>query len=483
LEAAVHRIVKAHLESFVKSFGLDAEDEASQFEKFTTHVMISSRFPSAYELDDVSTGPSEDGIDGVAVVIDEEVCVSVEDADNSFSTGRRNHDVDVIFIQAKRSENFDLGDFLKFKEAVLRFTSQTPYECKDEVLQNARQIFDKVVQQVPKIRNGKPSLTTRFVTTGVYRSPDALETAVKDFKAQLDELGLFAEADIAFIDRNKLTELWVGTYSGTSASLELFSSAPLPTITGIDEAYLAVVKASDFVERVLLSADGNLRTQVFEENVRSFLGLDNPVNQSISSTLRSGPAASRFPVLNNGITIVSPDVKLQGNTLHLTNFQIVNGCQTSNVLFEERDQLADIMVNIKVVETQNEDVFSELVRATNSQTKVEGTQFPSLRPINKRVEQYFNTYENEEGRLYFERRDRQYVGQEIPATRIFSLHNAAKCVAAMYCGRPELASRYPRTMYAELVVKIRRTSPRRSAVFSGFPAHSQGSICRIRSTS
>ena len=54
----------------------------------------------------------------------------------------------------------------------------------------------------------------------------------------------------------------------------------------IDEAYLAVVKASDFVENVLLSADGNLRTQVFEENVRSFLGLDNPVNQSISLTAR-----------------------------------------------------------------------------------------------------------------------------------------------------------------------------------------------------
>jgi hypothetical protein len=186
LEAAVHRIVKAHLESFVKSFGLDAEDEASQFEKFTTRAVISSRFPSPYELEDVSTGPSKDGIDGVAVVIDEEVCVSVEDAENSFSTGRRNHDVDVIFVQAKRSENFDLGDFLKFKEAVLRFTSQTPYECKDEVLQNARQIFDKVVQEVPKIRNGKPSLTARFVATGVYREPDALEAALRDSKAQID---------------------------------------------------------------------------------------------------------------------------------------------------------------------------------------------------------------------------------------------------------------------------------------------------------
>ncbi|MGA8402995.1 MAG: AIPR family protein, partial [Stellaceae bacterium] len=435
-DVAMHRIVKAHLDSFVKSWGLEAEDQVGQFEKFVTYAVISSRFSASYELDDVTTGDGDDGIDGIAIVIDEEVCVSLEDAEKVFSTSKRNHDVDVIFIQAKRSDSFDLGDFLKFKEAILRFVSQTPYSCADETQQNARQIFDVVLAEVPKIRNGKPSLTARYVTTGVYKQPDALETAAKDFKGQLVELGLFSDIDIEFIGRDQLTALWVGTYSGTNASLELFSNAPLPAIAGIDEAYLAVVRAHDFVNNLLMSPDGNLRTQVFEENVRSFLGLDNPVNQSISETLRSGTSASRFPVLNNGITIVSPDVKLQGNTLHLTNYQIVNGCQTSNVLFENRDQLNDVMVNIKVIETQNEDVFSELVRATNSQSQIVGAQFLSLRPINKRVEQYFNTYDDE-GRLYFERRDRQYVGQDIPAVRIFSLHNAMKCVTAMYCNRPD----------------------------------------------
>ncbi len=266
-------------------------------------------------------------------------------------------------------------------------------------------------------------------------------------------LGLFANLDIKFIDRNELTELWVSTYSGTNASLDLFSSAALPTIAGIDEAYLAVVRASDFVKNLLMTSDGNLRSQVFEENVRSFLGMENPVNKSISDTLNSGADASRFPVLNNGITIVSPDVRLQGNKLHLTNFQIVNGCQTSNVLFENLSVLSDVMVNIKVVETKNEDVFSELVRATNGQSKVEDNQFLSLRPLIKRVERYFNTYENE-GRLYLERRDRQYVGQDIPAIRIFSLHNAAKCVTAMYCNRPELSARYPKAMYTELTDTI-----------------------------
>jgi hypothetical protein len=444
----MHRIVKAHLDSFIKSFGLEAEDESKQFEKFSTHCIVASRFSSSFDLDDVVTGIGEDGIDGLAVVIDEAVCTSVEEAESTFNSQRRNHDVDIIFVQAKRSENFDLGDFLKFKESILRFATQTSYAVEDDVMVNGRYIFDVVLQQVPKIRNGKPSLTARFVTTGLYQKPHALETALADFTLQLNELGLFAETDVKFVDRDELTNLWVGTYSGINASLDLFSVAALPSISGIDEAYLAVVKASDFVNNLLVTSDGNLRTQVFEENVRSFLGSENPVNKSITDTVKSG-AASRFPVLNNGITIVSPDVKLQGNTLHLTNFQIVNGCQTSNVLYENREHLDSIMVNVKVVETQNEDVFSELVRATNSQSKVEDIQFLSLRPIVKRVEQFFNTYEGSEGRLFFERRDRQYVGLDIPATRVYSVHEAAKCVTAMFLERPDLAARYPKQMYEE----------------------------------
>ena len=455
----MHRIVKAHLDSFVKSFGLEADDESVQFEKFATYCVLSNRFSSSFDLDNVSTGEGDEGIDGVAVVIDESVTPSVDDSRSIFSTARRNHDVDVVFVQAKRSESFDLGDFLKFKEGILRFATQSPYVVTDEVLSEARAIFDVVLKEVPKVRHGKPSLTARFVTTGQYQAPQALETALRDFLAQLDELGLFNDVDVRFVDRDELTRLWVGTYSGINASLPAFSTAALPNIAGIDEAYLAVVRASDFVSNLLLTEDGNLRTQVFEENVRSFLGHENPVNQSIAATLES-TVASRFPVLNNGITIVSPDVKLQGTTLHLTNFQIVNGCQTSNVLFENREILGDVMVNVKVVKTQLEDVFSELVRATNSQTKVEDTQFLSLRPVIKRVEQYFNTYNGVESRLYLERRDRQYVGQDIPATRIFSLHNAAKCVTSMFCNRPEYASRYPKQMYEELTDVIFADSTR-----------------------
>lgn len=239
----MHRIVKTHLESFVASFSLEAEEEAKQFEKFATYSVISNRFSSTFDLDDVVTGDGDEGIDGIAVVIDETLTPSIEDAQAAFVSSRRNHDVEMVFIQAKRSEGFDLGDFLKFKEGVLRFASANPYGATDEVLIESRGVFDAVLEHVPKLRNGRPSLIARFVATGIYQKPDAMEVALTDFQRQVAALGIFHDIDIKFVDRDELTRLWVGTYSGVNASLPAFSTAALPNIAGIDEAYLAVVKA------------------------------------------------------------------------------------------------------------------------------------------------------------------------------------------------------------------------------------------------
>lgn len=451
----MHRILKAHLDNFAKNYGLENIDGPTKFEMFVNFATISSRASSQFEIEDVTTSNQDDGTDGIAVIIDEEIVSSDEDAKSIFNTDRKNHDVEVIFVQAKTSESFDLGDFLKFKESILRFINSDPYDIDDDVQKTTRDIFDVCINNVPKIKHGKPSFTARFVTTGTYQEPNAFETAKNDFLSQISELGYFENIDIKFIGRDELTSLWVNTYSGVSAKLEMYSNASLPKISGINEAYLAIVRADEFVKNILENKEGNLQIQIFEENVRSYLGTDNPVNKLISETIQNSDASTRFPVLNNGITIISQDVRVQGNTLHLENYQIVNGCQTSNVLFENRDSLSDsIMLNIKVIETTNEDIFSELVRATNSQSKIEETQFISLRPIVKRIESYFNTFEGQEGRLYFERREKQYIGRDIPAIRIFSVHLGAKCVTAMFLERPDLSFRYPKKMYSLFAEKL-----------------------------
>lgn len=132
----------------------------------------------------------------------------------------------------------------------------------------------------------------------------------------------------------------------------------------------------------------------------------------------------------------------------------MNGCQTSNVLYENRNELTDeIMLTIKVVEASNSDVVSDIVKATNSQTKVDPLQFLSLEPIIRKVEAYFESFaddSNEEIKLYFERRERQFINQEIPTNRIFDIKEASRAVASMFLERPDLAVRYPNQMIQDL---------------------------------
>ena len=446
----MHRIVANHLQSFVEEHALEADEQSVKFEKFVNYAVLSQKVSTGFDVENVTTGDDGDGTDGVAVIINEELALSDSDAQTSFAADRRNNDVEVVFVQAKTSESFDLGDFLKFKESVLRFFTQNPYLVNSEIQKDARKAFDVAVTNVRKIRHGKPSVSVFYVATGVYTQPAALEAAKNDMQNQLNELGLFESINVEFMGRDEIVGAWVATYSGIEASLPMIGNVSLPEICGVVESYLVVAKAKDYVANLLTSQDGTIRGQLFEENVRHFLGAENPVNSKIGETLQDPNTRSRFPVLNNEITLVSPDVQIQGSTLHIANFQIVNGCQTSHVLFENRSHLSDdLMVTLKIVETSDEEVFSELVKATNSQSKVEDSQFLSLSPVAKRVEAYFNTYEGQENRLYFERRAQQYVGKGIAAIRLVSLHNAAKCVCAMFLKRPDLAFKFPKRMYAE----------------------------------
>lgn len=73
--------------------------------------------------------------------------------------------------------------------------------------------------------------------------------------------------------------------------------------------------------------------QLYEKNVRHFLGGRGKVNKGMQATLNDEPA--QFGLYNNGITIVVKDFEpLSHSTYTLTEPYIVNGCQTTRTLWE-----------------------------------------------------------------------------------------------------------------------------------------------------
>lgn len=450
----MHKIVASHLKRFISDHSLEGLDESKQFERFGNFSIIHKFYPARFDVDAVTSEDDDCAIDGIAFIIDEELVTTLDEARSIFERPKKNITVDIIFTQSKRSEKFDRGDILKFGDGVLDFLKSTPNLPQGEFIQNSKDLFDQVLENAHKISHGQPSCHLFYVTTGIYSPEREIEATFKNIQQGISRYSYFKDVEVLPVDRDKLIRLWSSTYSGIEAKFEVKGYIPYPEIAGIDEAYIAIVPAKNFVESVLADEDGKLRTFIFQENVRAFLGQENPVNKMIQQTLIDENGRVRFGILNNGITIISPSVKVQSNSIYVENFQIVNGCQTSNVLYKNREILSDeTMLTVKVVEAADPNVISDIVRATNSQTKIEDIQFLSLKPIIRKVEEFFEAFaedSDEEVKLYFERRDRQFVGQGIPDKRIFDIKESSRAVASMFLERPDLAARYPTQMLEEL---------------------------------
>ena len=135
-------------------------------------------------------------------------------------------------------------------------------------------------------------------------------------------------------------------------------------------------------------------------------------------------------MLNNGITIVASSISLPGDIATIEDYQIVNGCQTSNILIDNMDlsdNIDDLIIPIRIIATKDENLKNEITKATNSQTAIKKEQLEALSTFQKNLEEYYKTYTGDEA-LVYERRTGQYRDSDIPRNRICLLYTSmANC--------------------------------------------------------
>ena len=244
------------------------------------------------------------------------------------------------------------------------------------------------------------------------------------------------------IEKNGYLEVtYIFIQSKTSSTFIFADKATLPDLQGIKEAYYGILPFQEFI-KILVDEDDKIRN-IFDDNVRDFQGEDNPVNQVIGETLK-GDRSELFSVLNNGVTIVAHSLKPSGNNFTISDYQIVNGCQTSNVLFNHRhlESVQKLSIPLKLIITEDEDVKNQITIATNSQTAIKREQLAALSDFQKNLEHYYSSMEGE-GKLYYERRSKQYSSDNsVIKTRIITIPIQIKSFSAMYQKNPHLVTSY-----------------------------------------
>lgn len=258
---------------------------------------------------------------------------------------------------------------------------------------------------------------------------------IKLYKKELKDLNIFSDIKFVPCGATEIQTLYRNTKNLLSTK---FKFEKYIVMFGDEDSesigYSGVIPFREY--RKIIMNDGDSLKPVFDDNIRDFLGNKNPINKAIFDTLQDLDINS-FCMLNNGITIIANKVTLTGTTAVLTDYQIVNGCQTSHVLYENRnlDGVDDLLIPIKVIGTTDEDIRNNITKATNSQTSIKPEQLEALSDFQKNLETYYSTYgENE--RLYYERRTGQYRLESIPKTKIVNIPQQIKSVSAMFLNNP-----------------------------------------------
>lgn len=448
-----NKILLGYLSDFQKDFRISKNIKESElFEHFSNYCILSKIHPEAFyndsfKIEELNIGGGNDtGIDGIAIVVNEHIVSSIEEI-NSITDDLQKLDVKFIFVQSKTSTSFNTSEIGNFIFGVKDFFKEKASLKTNEDLENLRTLKEHIYSRSIMMED-KPICELHYVTTGKWTEDKNVVGRVQNEIEELKNKDIFSSVDFIPVDANNLETIYKEVKNKVTKEINFEKHTPLPRIEGVKESYIGILPLYDFLS-LITDSEGKIQKNLFYDNVRDFQGL-NPVNKEIQATLKDKEEQLKFPIFNNGITVVAKNINKVGTYFKIKDFQIVNGCQTSHILFNNKESIdkQQVFVPFKLISSDNQEVINNVIKATNRQTEVKIEAFESLKDFHKKLQSYYDSFPKL-NKIYYERRPREYdtVFPPIERYRIVTLAAQINAVISMFWNEPHSTHRY----YGELL--------------------------------
>jgi hypothetical protein len=378
------------------------------------------------ELDDLIDGimgeGGDEGIDHCYIF-----CNGTLVADEEHPLNKESH-VKVKFFQTKKETGFSADGFRKTKEGIEEIFD-LEIDLKNLTKIGANPDFIEKTDLIRKIYRKCGLVKAKFSCEVFYvtiASDLNIPQKIRHLEAQLKNNPLNIPFEVNYLGAQELLNLT----ESIDEIIEInFISQPLEikdrdvTTSG----YSGFVSGNDLVE-CLLDQNGSFKSHLTEGNVRYFLGEDTSINTSIIETAKTKSKSDIFWAMNNGLTIIGDAVApLGSNQYSVTNPQIVNGCQTIHCLhaaYEELEQLPKTLkVFVKIVNTNDLEVQTDIISATNSQNPVKTASLKANDNIQRNIEKHLG-----KSAIYYERRENYYKRQGHTGNKVIGLLKMAQII-------------------------------------------------------
>lgn len=427
--------LKAKINAFAKKFEINqsVENESVLFEYFSNYSVVCNQIQDDFsEINKLSTGKSK-GIDGLAIIVNNKIITEESDLDK---IGENEYlKVIICFVQSTTQSSFDLTKFQSFNDEVINFlrgtTTIEPFsDIISKLFEEEGRFLEKMIE-TPKINI--------FFSSG-KTSHQISEQEMSDIKAKYNRTDFkfpIKIEKIDFLQADELKKMFEEIDGFLEVQIKFNHEVQLQELEKISMSLLSVLGFEEF-KKIILTKDNILREKLFVENVRSKIeGSD--VNVKIMGTLKKPSARKYFLYLNNGITILCESIKrheVKPNTYYLKHPRIINGCQTSHMLYEyfleSPEDLKDIEITTKVIATQDKELKKQIILATNNQNPID-KDLESLNDFHSKLEEYFvgnNMFD-----IYYERLRGQHSDIN-PPYKVIDKENIAKAYISILLKLP-----------------------------------------------
>lgn len=441
---------------FRESNELESVSESDAFEMFVAKLILRDDLTEQLTLSDLLLDPSTPGVDVALLEVNGEIVRDETDA-RELCAGTGRLVVALHFVQAKQSTKVHSPELLNMGDIVKRVLSGDPPAGYPKLERISHALQYMFTDHATKMQNPRPAVHLHFVTAATTQTvnQESVQRRRATQEKTLSDLTFIGDANFTIVGSAQLVEASRKKDAENEADVVLKKSFNLPSMPGVEQAILGLISIDQLL-LLIRNDDGSLNERVFYDNVRGFQGSSNPVNDRIQETLRSS-GNLLLPVLNNGVTVVASQYAPRpGDEVRLTGYQIVNGCQTSHCVHLVADELEDpamIQLPIRVIVTEEDEVASEIIRATNSQTAVSDSDLVALTQFQKTLEEFYEL-DPFQIKLAYERRSGQFLDAGITRTRVVSIREQIRSLAAVFSNLPHLATRYPKDLYERVGEEI-----------------------------
>jgi len=430
--------------------------QSDLLEHFVNFCVAAQEYGEEIDINDMYTGgPNDLGIDGLAIVVNGTIVNDAAEVDDLANTNRY-LDAIFVFCQAKSSADFSGSEISNFFFGVRNLFATTVTLPINDALKRKRAILQEIYGKSSLFKKGNPLVKLYYATTGKWVDDSTLLQRIGQDKSDLMDLNIFCDCEFNPVDARMLQNLYSKSKNRFTKTFDFPNRVTLPTLPNIKESYMGFLRVNEYLK--LITDDvGGIARGLFYDNVRDFQG-ENPVNSEIADTLKSTDRLL-LVLLNNGVTIVADAISITADRFTVEDYQIVNGCQTSHVLFNHNDILSanrDVHIPIKLIVSENAEVKNKIIKATNRQTPVKTEELTALTDFQKSLEDYYNVTTGD-CKLYYERRSQQFrASNAVEKIRIVSVPNQIRAFASMFLSMPHQASRYYGTLLKSIETKIFR---------------------------